>query len=76
MMRFDLQNKLRETSNVLLKLRQKEYEQSLNFNETKNHLEAKRAECESLHYRLKHLGFGIVDTANSLPGNGAAVQEG
>ena len=28
-MRFDLQNKLRETSNELLKLRQKEYEQSL-----------------------------------------------
>ena len=58
MMRFDLQNKLKETSNALLKLRQKEYEQSLSYAETKNHLQAKTAECESLHYRLKHLGVG------------------
>jgi len=35
MMRFDLQNKLRETSNALLKTRQKEYEQSLSYAETK-----------------------------------------
>lgn len=34
-MRFDLQNKLRETSHELLKLRQKEYEQQLLYAETK-----------------------------------------
>lgn len=62
MMRFDLQNKLRETSNTLLKTRQREYEQSLTLGEVKNHLQAKTAECESLHYRLKHLGFGINDS--------------
>ena len=61
-MRFDLQNKLRETSNELLKLRQKGYEQSLSFAESKQHLQAKQAECESLHYRLKHLGFGVTDS--------------
>ena len=68
MMRFDLQNKLRETSNALLKIRQKEYEQSLQFQETKQHLQAKQAECESLHYRLKHLGFGVGDSANNPVG--------
>ena len=59
-MRFDLQNKLKETSNELLKLRQKEYEQSLLYAETKQHLQAKQAETESLHYRLKELGNGLV----------------
>ena len=63
-MRFDLQNKLQQTSNELLKLRQKEYEQSLNFAESRQHLQAKQAECESLHYRLKHLGFGATDSAD------------
>ena len=62
MMRFDLQNKLRETSNALLKLRQKSYEQSLTFSDIKNQLEAKRAECESLHYRLKIVGLGPVES--------------
>lgn len=66
MMRFDLQNKLRETSNALLKLRQKQYEQTLQYNETKQHLQAKQAECESLHYRLKHLGFGVTDDGGPM----------
>ena len=79
-MRFDLQNKLRETSNELLKLRQKEYEQSLLYAETKQHLQAKQAETESLHYRLKHLGFGVTDSAEALPssqgtGRDAAVRQ-
>ena len=66
MMRFDLQNKLRETSNALLKTRQKEYEQSLSYAETKQHLQAKQAECESLHFRLKHLGFGVTDSGEQV----------
>ena len=53
---FDLQYKLRETSSSLLKLRQREHEESVQFAETRQVLEAKKAECESLHYRLKALG--------------------
>jgi hypothetical protein len=59
---FDLQHKLQDQSRSLLKLRQKEYETSLAFAETKQHLEAKKAECESLHFRLKHLGHGVGDS--------------
>ena len=53
---FDLQQKLKETSAALLKLRQKEYDQSIQFQNMKQQFDAKKAECESLHYRIKHLG--------------------
>jgi hypothetical protein len=50
---FDLERMLVETSTNLLKLRQSEHEQAQVLLQTKRHLEAKKAECDSLLYRLK-----------------------